>query len=68
VGWFNLILKYEGYEWDLIQEFVRNFHINFIVVRGETIDVSTSIISALSIIPLEGEIVILGQHNLQELL
>lgn len=57
VCWLDLILKYEGYEWDVIQEFVKNFHINFTVVRGEAIEVSTTIISALFGIPMEGKIV-----------
>lgn len=39
-GWLNFIHMYEGYELDLVEEFVRNFHVNFTRVRGEVIEVN----------------------------
>lgn len=67
VGWLNFIMQYEGFQPEMVVEFVRNFHVNVTRVRGEIIEVTPKFISEIFGIPAEGKLVNKGWVKFEKL-
>lgn len=67
VGWLNFVMQYEGFQPEMVMEFVTNFNVNVTRVRGEIIKVTLEIISEISRIPNEGKPVNKGQVKFEKL-